>query len=129
MTSANKVVKKTSHSVNGKFHGWWVEFDTCLVYFAYRKGAGSKGYFRNADAWCIDLSTLNEAKYRGAKYIGVVHKTKKTELYITPIENLFTGYSQIHANGTVRQRMLSRQKWLVNPLTKEEYIKRAVKIR
>jgi hypothetical protein len=126
-----KVVSKRDHLVNGRHYGWWVEFDTGVVmYVAYRKGAGSRGFHRNSNSWCVDVLTLNEAMRKNASVIGVIHDMSgKRCYYATLIRDMFGKFSEPHTMATTRQRRLPRQCWRVNPLTSEEYIAKSMRLR
>ena len=126
------VLEKKAHTVNGKFYGWWIKFsDGECAYVAYRKGSGSRGHFRLKNAWCFDLSVLNDAKHRGVKTIMVVHDRgkKQRDYYATPLQMLLEAPSEPHAEGATRQRRLALRLWIVNPSRNAETIAKSLKLR
>lgn len=126
MVKRVKVERKSAHRPNGHFYGMWVHFDDDgVMYSAYRQGSGTKGYFRNKDAWCIDNFTLESAAAKGVKWITVLHDvsgfrkkgaTPDRQYYGTLLEDFYGPLSGEHKVGVTKQRYLPRIFWRKNPL-------------
>lgn len=116
---------KSAHRPNGHFYGLWTQFDTgAHLYTAYRQGSGSRGYFKNKNAWCIDEFTISQCRARGVEWITVIHdvsgyrkgaKKLVREYYATKVDDLYGPHSGEHSLGVTKQRFLPRGFWKMNP--------------
>lgn len=109
------VIETDPHRINGKFYGEWHTFDDGRVlYMAHRSGAKSKSIFFDKMAWCLDISTLREAAYRGCTAICMRHKLgTKIHLYVSNLSDWWGPHSEPHPPGKTPQRRLPLDKFLV----------------
>ena len=120
-------MKVFQHKVNGRFYGsfYYLEDDTAM-YLAHRK---RREVFQAKNAWCIDLSTLNEIKNRSISIVGNVCKSGKDKfVWMTPVEDFF-GFNSFAHIGDTRQRGLPLNCFKLNPGLVERHIARSIKIR
>ena len=120
-----KVDWRSTHRPDQHFYGVWTQFDNGKqLYTAYRQGDGTRGYFRNKNAWCIDEFTIQKCRDRGIEWITVIHdvsgfkkgaKKLVREYYATKIDDLYGPNSGEHPLGSTKQRFLSRVFWRLNP--------------
>lgn len=124
-------ITRVMHLVNGKRYGMFYHFDDgrCL-YLAWRSGEKNRSLFFRENAWCIDITTLREARHRGCTAIGIAHKVgKSVNYYITNIDNFFNPPSEAHPEGKTPQRRLRRDHFIVNTTLSAGHIASALKIK
>lgn len=120
-------IKAFPHKVNSRHYGcYYYLSDGRALYLAHRK---RREVFRERNAWCIDLSTLNQIRDKGITTVGVMCKSGKDYLYwVTHIDDFFGDHSFGHF-GDTRQRGLPLTRFALHPDIIEKYIKRSMRIR
>lgn len=120
-------MKVFPHSVNSRFYGAFYYLDNGqALYLAHRK---RREVFQARNAWCIDLSTLNQIKARGIDTVGVVCKSGADKFFwITHVEDFFGIHSFGHF-GDSRQRGLPLARFRLNPGIMTRHISKAIKVR
>lgn len=122
------ILKVYPHMKNGRFYGAFYYLDNGkAMYLAHRK---RREVFQVKNAWCIDLSTLNECKARGIDTIGVVTQSSVGKFfYITPLADMFDSPHSFAHFGDTRQRGLPLTKFRLNPSIDPARISSAIKVR
>ncbi len=117
----------TPHTKNGKkYGGWYVLDDGRQIYLAWRRP--KQIYFKKM-AWCLDNSTLNEAKDRACAAIGVaVKEGKKVSFYLTRLEDFFGPDSFINRDNTA-QRGLPLNRFRITPASKPAHVASLMRLR
>lgn len=119
---------KVPHTINGRLCGMFYHFDDGKgLYLAHCK---PRDVHRKKDAWCIDVSVLNEARERGISVVGVVCGTAKSKnFWVTDLEDFFESRHSFSHWDEMQQRGLPRGRFKLNPLAREGYVSKSVKLR
>ena len=120
-------MKVEQHRSNGRHYGcFYTLSDGTQLYLAHRQ---RREVFQARNAWCLDLSTLNEIKRRGISIVGVVCKSGKEKLYwVTDVADFFAINSFAHM-GDTRQRGLPLNCFKLTPGLIEKHIAKSIKLR
>lgn len=121
-------MKRVPHTINGKPFGMFYHLDDGrVIYMAHRR---ARDVERTKNAWCIDVSVLEEARKLGASAVGVMcGKGKSKKFWLTSIQDFFESRHSFAHWGTAPQRGLPLTRFIVNPHASRDYVTSAVKIR
>lgn len=126
------MIKRTQHtSLQGKTIGMFYHFDDgrCL-YLSWESGASTKALIASKNAWAIDYDVLYAAERQGCTAIGIAHRINGMVIYyITNLRNYWNPPSESHAGKYATQRILGRDKFLVNTSLSESYIERMSRLK
>lgn len=115
------------HKVAGKFYGIWYNTEGGnRLYLAHRK---RDQIFREKNAWCIDIYTLERCREQGVKAIGVLIKDGSQRLlWLTLVEDFFGAQSFSHF-AHVRQRGLPLPHFRIDPMKSPKVIAKSLRIK
>ena len=119
--------KREMHKVAGRFYGVWYTTDAGhRLYLAHRK---RDDIWREKNAWCVDIYTLERCREQGIHAIGVLIKDKGQRLvWLTHVEDFFGPHSFSHF-AHVRQRGLPLPHFRIDPMKAPDVIARSLRIR
>jgi hypothetical protein len=125
------LIDRTVHSINGKVVGTLLSFESGKkLYLSLQSGLKPKSLDLKSNSWCIDVSAIRWATDRECCAIGIAHKVgKKTEIYITNIQDMNGEHSKSRYWKNTFQRSLPKDKFLVNTTHKTISIAKAMCIR
>lgn len=109
------MITNVPHRPGGRFYGFFHFFPSGKgIYMAHRSGNDKKGYYRKANAWCVDNDTLRACQSRGIESIGIRWRSgSRVFYYVTNVEDFFGPKSERHYVGDTPQRRLNREDFLV----------------
>ena len=111
------MIRRESHTINGKFQGMWYHFDDGrILYLVHYSGIKTKGQVVRRNAWYVDSSILREAGRRGCDAVGVIHRVGKHKyFYVTNREDFWNPPAEMGIFKGMSQRILPKSKFMVNP--------------
>lgn len=121
-------MKKEKHTFNGKLQGIYYELDDGRkLYLAHRQ---RKHIYRQNNAWCLDVMTLDRIRNRGITAVGVIMRDAGQRLvWLTHIDDF---YESPHSFGHFfmsKQRGLPLSRFRVDPAKNFKVIEKSVKLR
>jgi hypothetical protein len=119
--------KREQHKVAGRFYGVWYTTDAGhRLYLAHRK---YDAIYRDRNAWCIDIYTLERCREQGVKTVGIIAKQNGVRLvWLTDVEDFFGPHSFSHFTH-IRQRGLPLPHFRVDPMKSAEIIAKTLRIK
>jgi len=119
--------RRELHKVAGKFFGVW--YDTEGGHRLYLAHRTRDQIWREKNAWCIDIYTLERCREQGVKAVGVLVKEGGQRLvWITLVEDFFGEHSFSHFTH-IRQRGLPLPRFRVDPMKSPEVIGKSLRIK
>jgi hypothetical protein len=104
--------------------------DGRCLYLSWQTGARAKALLFKRNAWCMDVDTLRLAELYGCAAVGIVHRVNGVvSYYITNLNDFWNPPSEIYTGGKTVQRLLGREKFLVNTSLSVSQIGRSMNIR
>jgi hypothetical protein len=119
--------KREQHKVAGKFFGVWYETaGGRKLYLGHRK---RDQIYREKNAWCIDIYTLERCREMGVTMIGILIKDGGTRMvWMTLVSDFFGPHSFAHFTRT-RQRGLPLPYFRIDPMKSEKFIAKSLRIK
>lgn len=121
------MASREQHKVAGRFYGvWYTTQGGNRLYLAHRK---RDAIWREKNAWCLDIYTLERCREQGVEVIGIIIKDGSQRLiWLTLVEDFFGPNSFSHF-ARVRQRGLPLPYFRVDPMKSAKVIAKSLRIK